>query len=35
MGQQMVGVMSYQKIYGLNSVKCYKVEIISGRVGFG
>ena len=34
-GQWMVGVMSYQKIYGLNSVKCHKVEMISGWVGFG
>ena len=35
MGQEMVGVMSHQKIYGVNSVKRQKVEKISGSVSFG
>ena len=35
MGKWMVGVMSCQKIYCLNSVKCQKVEKMSGWVGLG
>ena len=33
--QWIVGVMSYQRIYGFNSVKWSKVEKRSGWVGFG
>ena len=33
-GQEMVGVMSYQKIYRVNSLKCHRVEKISGSMGF-
>ena len=33
MGQWIVDAMRFQKIYGLNTAECHKVEKWSGRLG--
>ena len=35
MGQWIVDAMRFQKIYGLNTAECHKVEKWSGRFGSG
>ena len=35
MGQWIVDAMRFQKIYGLNTAECHKVEKWSGRLGSG